>query len=98
MAERFMRSSLTSRNNTLVHRRGTSLRRSGRQKGTSLRRSGRQGGGDMRAVVSAACLAAVLALLAPSTSAQWTRYPTRNVPKDAKGQPDMNAPTPRTAD
>jgi len=52
----------------------------------------------MRAVVSMACLAAVLALLAPSTSAQWTRYPTRNVPKDAKGQPDMNAPAPRTAD
>ena len=52
----------------------------------------------MRAVVSAACLAAVLALLAPSTSAQWTRYPTRNVPKDAKGAPDMNAPAPRTAD
>ena len=52
----------------------------------------------MRAVVSTACLAAVLALLAPSTSAQWTRYPTRNVPKDAKGQPDMNAPAPRTAD
>jgi hypothetical protein len=52
----------------------------------------------MRAVVSTACLAAVLALLAPSTSAQWARYPTRNVPKDAKGQPDMNAPAPRTAD
>ena len=52
----------------------------------------------MRAVVSTACLAAILALLGPSTSAQWTRYPTRNVPKDAKGQPDMNAPAPRTAD
>ena len=52
----------------------------------------------MRAVVSTACLAAVLAVLAPTTSAQWARYPTRNVPKDAKGQPDMNAPAPRTAD
>jgi hypothetical protein len=52
----------------------------------------------MRAVVSTACLAAALAMLAPVTSAQWTRYPTRNVPKDAKGQPDMNAPAPRTAD
>jgi len=52
----------------------------------------------MRAVVSMACLAAVLAVLARPTSAQWTRYPTRNVPKDAKGQPDMNAPAPRTAD
>ena len=52
----------------------------------------------MRAVVATACLAAVLALLARPTSAQWARYPTRNVPKDAKGQPDMNAPAPRTAD
>ena len=54
----------------------------------------------MRAVVSTACLAAILALLGPSASAsaQWARYPTRNVPKDAKGQPDMNAPAPRTAD
>jgi len=52
----------------------------------------------MRAVVSTACLAALLVALAPSTSAQWARYPTRNVPKDAKGQPDMNAPAPRTAD
>jgi len=52
----------------------------------------------MRAVVATACLAAVVALLARPTSAQWARYPTRNVPKDAKGQPDMNAPAPRTAD
>jgi hypothetical protein len=52
----------------------------------------------MRAVIATACLAAVLALLAGPTSAQWARYPTRNVPKDAKGQPDMNAPAPRTAD
>jgi hypothetical protein len=52
----------------------------------------------MRSVIATACLAAVLALLAGPTSAQWARYPTRNVPKDAKGQPDMNAPAPRTAD
>src|SRR4030095_1569227 len=52
----------------------------------------------MRLAVSVGCLAAPLMMLAPSTSAQWARYPTRNVPKDAKGQPDMNAPAPRTAD
>jgi hypothetical protein len=52
----------------------------------------------MRLAVSVGCLAAALMMLAPATSAQWARYPTRNVPKDAKGQPDMNAPAPRTAD
>ena len=49
-------------------------------------------------VITAVCLAASLAALAPSASAQWARYPTPNVPRDAKGQPDMNAPPPRTAD
>jgi hypothetical protein len=51
----------------------------------------------MRLVVSIGCLAAAL-LLTTSTSAQWAKYPTRNVPKDANGQPDMNAPAPKTAD
>ena len=52
----------------------------------------------MRLVASVGCLIAALMLLTTSTSAQWTKYPTRNVPKDAKGQPDMNAPAPKTAD
>jgi hypothetical protein len=42
-----------------------------------------------------ACLAA---MLTASASAQWARHPTPNVPKNAAGQPDMNAPPPRTAD
>jgi len=52
----------------------------------------------MKVTVSVACLAAMLASAALSLSAQWTRYPTPNVPKNATGQPDMNAPAPRTAD
>jgi len=52
----------------------------------------------MRLIVSIGCLTAALMMLTSSTSAQWTRYPTRNVPRDAKGQPDMNAPAPKTAD
>jgi hypothetical protein len=52
----------------------------------------------MRVAMSVACLAAALVVLSSSASAQWTKYPTPNVPKDTKGQPDMNAPPPKTAD
>jgi hypothetical protein len=52
----------------------------------------------MRVAMSVACLAAALVVLSSSAYAQWTKYPTPNVPKDAKGQPDMNAPPPKTAD
>jgi hypothetical protein len=39
-------------------------------------------------------------VLAVSTSlaAQWPKHPTPNVPKNAKGEADMNAAAPRTAD
>ena len=47
--------------------------------------------------VNGVCVA-VLALVAPLVSAQWARRPTPNVPKNAAGQPDMNAPAPKTAD
>jgi hypothetical protein len=30
--------------------------------------------------------------------AQWPNFPTTNVPRDAKGQPDLNGPTPKAAD
>jgi hypothetical protein len=50
------------------------------------------------AVNFARLIAVVLAIVAPPVSAQWARYPTPNVPKDAAGQPDMNAPAPRTPD
>ena len=48
--------------------------------------------------VNGVCVAAVLAVVAPLVSAQWAKYPTPNVPRNAAGQPDMNAPPPRTAD
>src|SRR5215471_2667247 len=31
-------------------------------------------------------------------AAQWPSYPTRGVPRLPTGQPDLTAPTPRTAD
>jgi hypothetical protein len=49
-------------------------------------------------VAVGASLLAALVSFAPSLSAQWPRYPTTNVPRNAQGQPDMNAPAPRTAD
>jgi len=30
--------------------------------------------------------------------AQWPNFPSTNVPRDAKGQPDLNGPTPKAAD
>jgi hypothetical protein len=43
-------------------------------------------------------LVATIAAAAPTLDAQWKRYPTTGVPKTGGGQPDMNAPSPRTAD
>jgi hypothetical protein len=50
---------------------------------------------------AAARMTAVMALLAALTtvlSAQWPAYPSGTVPKNAKGEPDMDAPAPRTPD
>jgi hypothetical protein len=52
----------------------------------------------MRVAIKSACLAAALALCVPPLSAQWAKYPTPNVPKNAAGQTDTNAPAPKTAD
>ena len=52
----------------------------------------------MKPVVRVLSIVAVLAALVPSLFAQWPAYPSGTVPKDAKGEPDMNAPAPRTAD
>jgi hypothetical protein len=43
-------------------------------------------------------LAVVLLSLAVPAAAQWPPYPTRNVPRLENGDPDLEAPTPRTAD
>ena len=52
----------------------------------------------MNAAVHAVCLAVGLGVAASSLSAQWARHPTPNVPRTPSGEPNMEAPTPRTAD
>jgi len=44
-----------------------------------------------------ALVAAMVAALSPSLSAQWPLHPI-DIPKGTDGKPDLNAPTPRTAD
>ncbi|HXH26179.1 MAG TPA: hypothetical protein VNI78_13085 [Vicinamibacterales bacterium] len=46
----------------------------------------------------AAAVAAILAASAATFAAQWPKYPTPGLPRDAKGQVLMDAPAPRTAD
>ena len=43
-------------------------------------------------------IAAVAALTATLSAAQWLNYPTVGVPKTANGQPNLSAPAPRAAD
>src|ERR1700722_10544750 len=50
-----------------------------------------------RAMLKAVFVAAVL-LMPALASAQWLNYPTPGVPKNADGTPNLDAPTPRTAD
>jgi len=38
---------------------------------------------------------AIGAALAAPASAQWPDWPTRNVPRTADGEPDLDAPAPR---
>jgi hypothetical protein len=53
----------------------------------------------MKAILNAALAVAVSAVLSPSLFAQWPAYPTLPVvPKTPSGEPDLKAPTPRTAD
>jgi hypothetical protein len=52
----------------------------------------------MKAVVRLAAIAVLLAALSSAISAQWPEYPSGTVPKNAKGEPNMDAPAPRTAD
>jgi hypothetical protein len=52
----------------------------------------------MKPLINAAALAAIVAALSPSLSAQWPSYPTQGLPRTPGGQPDLAAPAPRTAD
>jgi hypothetical protein len=52
----------------------------------------------MKVLLSATIFAALFLALATPMAAQWPDYPTPGVPRLADGQPDVNAPTPRTPD
>src|SRR5687767_766366 len=52
----------------------------------------------MKRSFTAAVLAAIIAALSPSLSAQWPLHPAAGAPKGPDGQPDLAAPAPRTAD
>src|SRR5215813_12633460 len=41
---------------------------------------------------------AIMVFCCASIGAQWPKYQEAGVPRDAQGNVDMNAPTPRTAD
>jgi len=43
-------------------------------------------------------VAAILAIAAVPTAAQWLNYPTPGIPRTADGKPDLSAPAPKTAD
>jgi hypothetical protein len=47
---------------------------------------------------TAALALAGLVVLAASVEAQWLNYPAAEVPKNADGSPNLNAPAPRTPD
>jgi hypothetical protein len=52
----------------------------------------------MKASINAAVLIALFAALSPSLSGQWPTYPTSGVPRLPNGEPNLDAPAPRTAD
>ena len=52
----------------------------------------------MKRCFTAALLAAIIAALSPSLSAQWPLHPQPGIPKGPDGKPNLNAPAPRTAD
>jgi hypothetical protein len=56
------------------------------------------GGGTVRTMMGVAVLLAVAWIRPPALGAQWLRYPTPGVPRTPAGTPNLEAPTPRTAD
>jgi hypothetical protein len=52
----------------------------------------------MKTFVTAIFMMSMFAATSTSSSAQWPAYPARGVPKTATGEPDLNAPAPRTFD
>ena len=52
----------------------------------------------MTALLRAVGLSALLIAISAPALAQWPEYPTRNVPRTPDGEPDLDAPAPRTAE
>jgi hypothetical protein len=52
----------------------------------------------MKAVRTAALAMAIAAGLTTSMAAQWPKQPSKSVPKNEKGEPNLAAPAPRAAD
>src|ERR1700694_5397780 len=52
----------------------------------------------MKTLIRTAGLIAIVATASPSLFAQWKSYPTAGVPRLPNGEPNLTAPTPRTAD
>jgi hypothetical protein len=52
----------------------------------------------MKRVARWMAVIACVVTVAPALLAQWPAYPSGTVPKNAKGEPDMDAPVPRTPD
>jgi hypothetical protein len=52
----------------------------------------------MTAVLRLVGTVALVVGLSTTTSAQWPRQPSKNVPKQPNGEPNLNAAAPRTAD
>jgi hypothetical protein len=52
----------------------------------------------MSLTIRATSLATLLLVMANQANAQWPAFPSRDVPRTADGEVDMQAPAPRTAD
>jgi hypothetical protein len=52
----------------------------------------------MKPLTAALAFAGAFLVIAPVLEAQWPAYPSKGVPRNAAGQPDLTAPAPKTAD
>src|SRR5580693_100814 len=52
----------------------------------------------LKSLIHAVAAALIFAAIPTTLLAQWPTYPTPGVPKLADGKPNMEGPTPRTAD
>src|ERR1700722_5566014 len=52
----------------------------------------------VRTIMCTVAVLAVVSVRSTSPGAQWLHYPTTGVPRTPEGTPNLDAPTPRTAD